>query len=485
MSCCCPPAISALFCLWARSGFSKSSVAGALTFFPPDPPLYKFAKVVPQAPPPTTHTTSQSASQSCEPQKAKESKRGDHESEPVANEDPCKEENAAQHEQNSISEIQGGTTSSLPSAGVQEPLLQSTEFSSKVATASGATNAMATATAATHTNTPKVKKRPSTPPPPPLPPQDTMEPNVHPAVALTQRALQLRQEAKKRNRQDAMDASMGVTYTFHPDPRLAPPPGYSGSIEAVKIPHLVERSSRRISSCRDTDDNDHENENINHVACVIYRMREDRVTEQTKTIIYSHGNATDIGAMHFMQVVIAKGLRCNVVMYDYSGYGESGGVPLEENTYKDIEAVYQYVLDHVVTDGNERNIVLYGQSVGGGPSCYLAAKKKDVGGLILHSAFMSGMRVLTPSRALGCLDIFPNITRIQRVQCPVMVIHGMMDEEVGFEHGVALHEAVPDDCKRNPWWVRDRGHNDITDGRQKILEYIQKLKIFLDSLEND
>ena len=44
-SCCCPPAISALFYLWVRSGFSKGSVAGALTFFPPDPPLYKFQRV--------------------------------------------------------------------------------------------------------------------------------------------------------------------------------------------------------------------------------------------------------------------------------------------------------------------------------------------------------------------------------------------------------------------------------------------------------
>lgn len=42
---------------------------------------------------------------------------------------------------------------------------------------------------------------------------------------------------------------------------------------------------------------------------------------------------------------------------------------------------------------------------------------------------MSGMRVLTPSRALACLDIFPNINRIKKVQSPVMVIHGMLDEE--------------------------------------------------------
>ena len=45
MCCCCPPAITALFCLWFQSGFSKGTVAGALTFFPPEPPLYKFERV--------------------------------------------------------------------------------------------------------------------------------------------------------------------------------------------------------------------------------------------------------------------------------------------------------------------------------------------------------------------------------------------------------------------------------------------------------
>lgn len=159
-------------------------------------------------------------------------------------------------------------------------------------------------------------------------------------------------------------------------------------------------------------------------------------------------------------------------------------VPLEGNTYTDIETVYDYTVKHVVRNNIEGNVILYGQSVGGGPSCYLASKKIHVGGLILHSAFMSGMRVLTPSRALACLDIFPNITRIKKVNCPVMVIHGVMDEEVTFEHGKALHEAVPEDCKRPPWWVKDRGHNDITDGRQKILEYIQKLKLFVESLDD-
>ena len=70
------------------------------------------------------------------------------------------------------------------------------------------------------------------------------------------------------------------------------------------------------------------------------------------------------------------------------------------------------------------------------------------------------------------------------MNCPVMIIHGMKDEEVGFAHGKALYEAVPEDCRRAPWWVKDRGHNDITDGRTKILEYIQQLKGFFESLDD-
>ncbi len=85
--------------------------------------------------------------------------------------------------------------------------------------------------------------------------------------------------------------------------------------------------------------------------------------------------------------------------------------------------------------------------------------------------------------ALACLDIFPNINRIKYVKCPVMVIHGALDEEVHISHGKALHDAVPENLRRSPWWVRDRGHNDITDGRAKLIEYVQRLKSFFESLE--
>lgn len=87
------------------------------------------------------------------------------------------------------------------------------------------------------------------------------------------------------------------------------------------------------------------------------------------------------------------------------------------------------------------------------------------------------------SRALACLDIYPNIDRIKHANCPVMIIHGCHDQEVNISHGKAMHDAVPRELQREPWWVPDRGHNDITEGRGKLAEYIQRLRLFLRDLE--
>jgi abhydrolase domain-containing protein 17 len=64
-----------------------------------------------------------------------------------------------------------------------------------------------------------------------------------------------------------------------------------------------------------------------------------------------------------------------------------------------------------------------------------------------------------------------------------MVIHGKRDEEVSFSHGYELHHAVPEEFRRNPWWVPDRGHNDITEGPGKMAEYIRRLRRFMSDLD--
>mmetsp|Transcript_10042 Transcript_10042/g.21040 ORF Transcript_10042/g.21040 Transcript_10042/m.21040 type:complete len:410 (+) Transcript_10042:182-1411(+) len=409
MCCCCPSAISAIFCLWVQSGFSKGTVAGALTFFPPDPPLYKFKRFDKNGNPLPDASDGDDGDNDRGEAKEEETKR---------EEDNRSNKNRKQQQTNddSVEVVTNGNYKAKEG--------QTTE---------------------------KVRS---------------------PAQQFTDQAKALKKRGVIRNARDARDASKGVTYELVLDPRLQPPqfrPHWS--VTAHKIPTGKASSSSR-----------------SHCAATVVRVPSSATDAhasggtKTRTIIFSHGNATDIGAMYPLQVILSNSLECNVVSYDYSGYGESGGVALEANTYTDIEAVFEWTLENLC-DGDESRIILYGQSVGSGPCCHLAKQVDGLGGMVLHSPFMSGMRVLTPSRALACLDIYPNIDRMRKTKCPVMIIHGRLDEEVAINHGIAMYEAIPDHLKRDPWWVPDRGHNDITEGPGKLVEYIRRLRTFFGTLD--
>ncbi|KAH0436081.1 hypothetical protein IEQ34_026488 [Dendrobium chrysotoxum] len=43
------------------------------------------------------------------------------------------------------------------------------------------------------------------------------------------------------------------------------------------------------------------------------------------TLLYSHGNAADLGQLYDLLTELSVHLRVNVMGYDYSGYGQSSG----------------------------------------------------------------------------------------------------------------------------------------------------------------
>jgi len=220
------------------------------------------------------------------------------------------------------------------------------------------------------------------------------------------------------------------------------------------------------------------------------------------TLLFSHGNATDMGGMYNRWCHMATSLGVNVVGYDYTGYGVSEGTPTEGQVYKDITVVARFLLTSGIVKDPARELVLYGQSVGSGPSCYLASKGKSttyvgavreacgascnpglppVAGLVIHSGLLSGLRVFTDSRVLGCCDPFQNIIRIRHVQCPTLIIHGKEDVEVPYAHGRGLYDELPKASRVDPWWVADRGHNDVLIDNEG--EFYVRLFEFFSALE--
>ncbi|KAH8960420.1 hypothetical protein BDL97_06G131900 [Sphagnum fallax] len=193
------------------------------------------------------------------------------------------------------------------------------------------------------------------------------------------------------------------------------------------------------------------------------------------TLLYSHGNAADLGQMHELFVELSVHLRINVLGYDYSGYGASTGKPSEPNTYADIEAAYECL--ERMYGVQEENVVLYGQSVGSGPTLDLATRKPHLRGVVLHSPILSGLRVMYPVKRTYWFDIYKNIDKIGLVNCPVLVMHGTADEVVDWSHGKQLYELS--NKKYEPLWLKGGGHCNL----ELYPEYIKHLRKYLQTLE--
>ncbi|GAB4814671.1 hypothetical protein N2152v2_001717 [Parachlorella kessleri] len=197
------------------------------------------------------------------------------------------------------------------------------------------------------------------------------------------------------------------------------------------------------------------------------------------TLLHSHGNAVDVGEMLPLYEELAALLRCNIFAYDYTGYGRSDGTPSAAATLGDITAAFDCLLTQY--DKQPQDIVLYGQSVGSGPTSFLAARQHQVAGVVLHSPFMSGMRVLNPTWTHwpGWLDIFPNYKWVPRIQSPVLVLHGTQDEVIDISHGKKLHSL----CKRpaEPLWAAGCNHQNL----EGSPEYLKRVRAFLGTCFGD
>jgi abhydrolase domain-containing protein 17 len=169
------------------------------------------------------------------------------------------------------------------------------------------------------------------------------------------------------------------------------------------------------------------------------------------------------------------GSRCiSFFLLSFLLFACTTGPPSEEHCYADIEAAYDYLRLYLKVPA--KNIVLYGRSLGTGPSCYMAVKtaeqKRDesssnhaadgpVGGLILHAPFLSVFRVVIDT---GCTlpgDKFPNVDLINMVQSPTILVHGTNDQIVPFHHSERLYDCIPEKHRARPIYIQGMSHNNV------------------------
>jgi uncharacterized protein len=158
-------------------------------------------------------------------------------------------------------------------------------------------------------------------------------------------------------------------------------------------------------------------------------------------VIYFHGN----GEIVAWRTVRHRRLTANgtgVVALSYRGYMGSTGSPTEDGVLQDAEAAYRFVTSRWPSNP----VVLWGHSLGTGVAVALAARH-SVARLILEAPFSSTVDVaalrfpIVPVRWL-MLDQFRSDERIEKVQAPLLIMHGDQDWVIPIRLGERLFKLA-------------------------------------------
>ena len=148
----------------------------------------------------------------------------------------------------------------------------------------------------------------------------------------------------------------------------------------------------------------------------------------------------------------------SVMAYDYSGYGTSGGKPSERAARLNAEAAYDYLVRK--RGIAPERIIIWGRSVGSGPSVHLAATRR--GGWAgdrerLHQRLPRD----DPGPPAAVRPLRQPAGPWSRSPAPCWSSTARSDEIIPFRHGRQLFEKAP--APKMHLWVERAGHNDLVE----------------------
>jgi len=179
------------------------------------------------------------------------------------------------------------------------------------------------------------------------------------------------------------------------------------------------------------------------------------------SLLFFHGNGEIVSDYDDLAGAWRQ-LGVELVVSDYRGYGKSSGRPRIRTILEDARAVVE---DLRAEELLKPMVAVMGRSLGSLPAIDLAAAEPETAGLIIESGFADPVGLLR-RRGLS-VDLleeeddrqFNNERKMADVSCPVLVIHGEMDDLIPKAEGEALFRAAPGPKKLVV--LPDVGHNDI------------------------
>ena len=194
-----------------------------------------------------------------------------------------------------------------------------------------------------------------------------------------------------------------------------------------------------------------------YIPCLFLSNEKSRTSKNF--IIFFHGNAEDIFLASSMATPLLEELNMNIIIVEYPGYSIYKGEATAERILENTSIGYDFIQQKFNLE--EKNMYVYGRSIGSSPAIYLASIRKP-NALFIVSSFTSIRAVA--GNMVGPLkylvkDRFFSKNYIKEVRCPVMFIHGKSDPLIPYTETLELIEECKSEKNKNlPEYMT---HNDF------------------------
>ena len=161
-----------------------------------------------------------------------------------------------------------------------------------------------------------------------------------------------------------------------------------------------------------------------------------------KTILFLHGNAGSLeNRVH--KINHFKNINVNFLLLAWRGFNGNEGKPTEKGLYEDAKSAVRWLKSKGVF---EKDIIIYGESLGTGVATEIA-QNKSFAGIVLESPFTSMIEVgkskypYLPVKFL-LKDKYESDQKIKNIKSPILIMHGKVDNIVPFQMGKKIYELA-------------------------------------------
>ena len=197
--------------------------------------------------------------------------------------------------------------------------------------------------------------------------------------------------------------------------------------------------------------------------------------DNNKTLLFLHGNAGSL-ENRIEKLNHFGNMKLNFLIVAWRGFSGNKGKPNERGLYEDARGAIKWLNSKGIT---EKNIIIYGESLGTGVAIEIS-QSKNFAGIILESPFTSMIDVgkdkypFLPVRLL-LKDKYESDKKIKNIKSPILIMHGKVDNIVPFYMGNKIYELANEP---KYFYVQEYGDH-MMDYDERLLN---ELKKFIQSL---